>query len=211
MNPLWTPAQIDEGVPARDVLPALRAILRWSKGHLTAPHPALGRSGPVCPYTAPALRRDLLRFTVATMTATGQALHRLMSRMRLAYAEHASGLKDAERELLAYLIVLPRVDPLDAAGLNRVQEGLKDEFVADGLMVGQFHPRCDEPGLWNHAYRPLRSPVPLLAIRQMRDVDLPFLTESGHLRSYFERFTAGLPVRVRGQLVHRLTGTEATP
>ncbi|MEV0647387.1 DUF6875 domain-containing protein [Phytomonospora sp. NPDC050363] len=206
MNPLWSPAEITAGVPPPAVLPALRSILRWSAEYLTAVHPRLGRSGPVCPYTAPALRRDLLRFTAAPAATTADAIARLLSAIRGVYLRHAAGLGESDRELLSYLVVLPGVDPTDPAGLDRVQAGLKDEYVTGGLMIGQFHPVCDSPGLWNRGFKALRAPVPLLAIRQMRDVDLPFLTEPGHLRSYLERFTGQLPARVRLQLVGRLTG-----
>lgn len=207
MNPLWTAAQVADGVPPPDVLPVLRSILRWSRGYLTAAHPGLGRGGPVCPYTAPALRRDLLRFTAASAAVTAEAITRLLSSVRGAYLRHADGLSETDRELLAYLVVLPGVDPADAGGLDRVQAGLKDDYVADGLMIGQFHPACDTPGLWNRAFKALRAPVPLLAIRQMRDVDLPFLTKAGHLESYLERFTGQLPARVRAEFVRRLTGS----
>jgi hypothetical protein len=82
---------------------------------------------------------------------------------------------------------------------------VKDEFVADGLMVGQFHPVCANPGLWNEDFRPLRSPVPLLAIRQMLVFDLPFLTTSaGHIDAWLGRFAPHLPPRVRAHLTARV-------
>jgi hypothetical protein len=68
-------------------------------------------------------------------------------------------------------------------------------------MIGQFHPKCDQPGLWNDDFRPLRSPIPLLAIRIMVPGDLPFLTGSDvHLAAYFARFAAGIPSELRIQL-----------
>src|SRR5206468_1894821 len=46
----------------------------------------------------------------------------------------------------------------------------------DGLMLGQFHMKNEEPGLHNVNFRPLQSPIPLLAVRFMVMADLPFLT-----------------------------------
>ncbi len=76
-------------------------------------------------------------------------------------------------------------------------------------MVGQFHPRCEQGGLWNEGFRPLRAPIPLLAIRRMVSSDLPFLLDSaGHLLAYLNRFAPNIPSHVRRLLVARIT--EAT-
>ena len=75
--------------------------------------------------------------------------------------------------------MFPGISDADApAFIDAVQARLKPQFVADGLMLGQFHALNNEPGLHNQEFRPLRSPIPLLAIRFMVDSDLPFLTES---------------------------------
>ena len=78
------------------------------------------------------------------------------------------------------------------------------------LMLGQFHPLPPaEPGLWNADFRPLRSPVPLLAIRHMVPTDLPFLTSDRRfVESYREVFGDSLPPRQRVELA-RVIGAEA--
>lgn len=53
---------------------------------------------------------------------------------------------------------------------------LKPSFVQAGLMLGEFHPFNRTPGLRNKDFRPLRSPVPPLAIRHMAESDVDFLT-----------------------------------
>ncbi len=78
-----------------------------------------------------------------------------------------------------------------------VQAKLKNDFVARGLMLGQFHPHCDEPGLWNDDFRPLRSPVPLLGIRHMVPTDFPFWKNDKTLFArYLERFREDVPPRI---------------
>jgi hypothetical protein len=42
-------------------------------------------------------------------------------------------------------------------------------------MLGEFHPFSPTPGLRNSHFRPLRSPVPLLAIRHIVESDVDFL------------------------------------
>ncbi len=76
--------------------------------------------------------------------------------------------------------------------LNEVQQEIKPFFVEAGLMIGEFHQRNLSPGLHNENFRPLRSPVPLLAIRFMVEADLPFLnrpSDQPHLRiKYLEAY-----------------------
>ncbi|WP_423834906.1 DUF6875 domain-containing protein, partial [Streptomyces manipurensis] len=110
-----------------------------------------------------------------------------------------------DRELLTILLVLPGFDPTDSVELDELQRKAKDEFVAEGLMIGQFHPVCEEPGLETEAFRPLRAPLPLLAVRKLLVFDLPFLvSDDAHMEHYLTRFAPGLPARVRDQLVSRV-------
>lgn len=194
---LWSASDVSRGlVPAEHAHP-LRIVLGWIIDYLNAPHPGLGRNGPVCPYTASALRQDLLYLTVGA--ADDLADHFTATRER--YERLAADLPTADRQLLALLVVLPA---FDHARLDGLQQGAKGEYVRRNLMIGQFHPSCAEPGLWNSEFRPLRSPVPLLAIRQMREVDLPFLVSPDHLAAYFARYTPQLPLRTRKHLIDRL-------
>ena len=108
-----------------------------------------------------------------------------------------------QAELKTILILFP---DLPAAAMpeliDRTQSALKPAFVPNGLMIGEFHPTPPEqPGLWNPDFRPLRSPVPLLAIRQMVPSDLPFLADDrDYLTAYLRQFGDQVPARCRPQL-----------
>ena len=41
-------------------------------------------------------------------------------------------------------------------------------------MIGFMHAGNEAPGLWNPAFRPLRAPLPVLAIRHLVEQDAPF-------------------------------------
>lgn len=125
------------------------------------------------------------------------------------YEQLAEDLPAADRRLLALLMVFPDFSHNDHALLDELQRGAKGDYVRRNLMIGQFHPSCTEPGLWNSGFRPLRSPVPLLAIRQMREADLPFLLSGEHLAAYFSRYVPQMPLRTRKHLIERMVG--ATP
>jgi hypothetical protein len=118
---------------------------------------------------------------------------------------------EGKAHLVTVLSILPRIDRHDAAPLDALHAELKDEFVKDGVMIGQFHPTCGAAGLWDPEFRPLQSPVPLLAIRDMVSSDLPFLLGSPtHAATYFERFARGIPAHTRRFLIERLTEAQPT-
>ena len=96
----------------------------------------------------------------------------------------------------ALMVLFPAVGPHDVPWvIDAPQRHLKTEFVERGLMVGEFH--AGPPmaaGLHNPRFRPLRSPVPLLAIRAMVPTDLPFLLGDPRHRAAYE---ARFPVPVK--------------
>ncbi|SDI44686.1 hypothetical protein SAMN05192558_104431 [Actinokineospora alba] len=205
---VWTADEIARGEIPAEHARELTEVLRWSQDFLVSPHPDLGRGGPVCPYTQPSLRRDL--FYIAVPRDPRADLSKTVARLRSWHERLSTGLDEEERELLAVLIVLPGLDYTDSTELDLLQRKAKDDFVANGLMIGQFHPVCDEPGLWNPSFRPLRAPVPLLAVRRMLVFDLLFLVgDLGHADSYLRRFAPAIPARVRHQLVTRLVSTDS--
>ena len=83
-------------------------------------------------------------------------------------------------------------------------------------MIGQFYPGCAENGLWNPDFRPLDSPLPMLAIRHMVESDLPFLTRetdppeerSSFLRSYLFRLGGALSEGRFNEALDRLIAAE---
>lgn len=202
---LWPASQVRSGsVPAEHRGP-LNEILDWSEEFLVTSNSELGRTGPVCPYTAPSLRKDLYFLGVAVDDGGGLDMPGVISQLRVWHGRLTAELSESDRELVALLVVLPHLDHQDSTELDELQRKAKDQFVADGLMIGQFHPVCPEPGLWSRTFRPLRSPIPLLAVRQLLVFDLPFLESETHLDNYLTRFADTIPARMRNQLVARIT------
>ncbi|GHF86489.1 hypothetical protein GCM10018790_74980 [Kitasatospora xanthocidica] len=198
---VFSAERIDAGDAAAH--PEAVEVLHWARRFLTSAHPDLGRSGPVCPYTQPSLRRGLFHIAVAERDGGDGDLPALVGELRSRYdALLAELAEESDRELLTVLLVLPGLDRADSTALDEAQRKAKDEFVEQGLMIGQFHPVCEEPGLWNRSFRPLRAPVPLLAVRKLLVFDLPFLTgDETHLNHYLARFAPEVPARIRDQLV----------
>ncbi|MFE2165229.1 DUF6875 domain-containing protein [Streptomyces sp. NPDC059447] len=199
----WTAGEIARGEVPADAIGPLLQVLMWSRDFLVSSHPELGRSGPVCPYTQPSLRKEL--FHLALPSPDCEDLSQAVDSLRTRHAVLSEPLSPEDRELLTILLVLPAFDPTDSVELDELQRKAKDEFVAEGLMIGQFHPVCEEPGLYNESFRPLRAPLPLLAVRKLLVFDLPFLVgDDSHMDHYLQRFAPEIPSRIRDQLVSRV-------
>jgi hypothetical protein len=180
----------DLDAPADPPEPA-RVVLEWARGYLSAPHPELGRRGNVCPFVPSSLRGS--HFYVAVRPGPMPDVAETVRRHRDWFLE-LEPRGDPHAQLKTILILFPDVAPEQ---IDATQEALKPAFVQAGLMLGQFHPTPpSEGGLWNPDFRPLFSPVPLLAIRHMVPSDLPFLTrDRRHLESYLARFRHAVPPR----------------
>jgi hypothetical protein len=196
-----TPDQLDhEDLP--EVVVASRRPLeetaRWIREFLSRANPDLGRSGPVCPFVKPALDNGLVWLTARHGLPTPEQLNTtvMMYRDFFLAREPLTG-KDAGLETI--LMVFPDIAVSLAPWLiDATQARLKPEFVSHGLMIGQFHPRCDEPGLWNDDFRPLRAPYPMLVIRHMVVTDFPFLKHDAQfVQSYMQSFGGDIPTRLQ--------------
>jgi hypothetical protein len=209
---IWTAAEVDDGAAPAHHLPHLREVLAWAGEYLVSSHPELGRKGPVCPYTQASLQGGLFYLAFPADGSGDTDVLGAIESLRSWYEKLSTGIAPDDRELLTILLVLPGLDHRDPTTLDDLQREAKDNFVADGLMIGQFHPVCDHPGLWNADFKALRAPVPLLAIRRLVVFDLPFLMDSAaHAGSYLRRFAPDIPPRVRDLLVERVVGSGNSP
>ncbi|WET77353.1 hypothetical protein P3102_25105 [Amycolatopsis sp. QT-25] len=206
---IWTAAEVESGALPAEHRSSAQEILAWAGRYLVSPHPELGRNGPVCPYTQPSIHKGLFHLAALTATNGETDVRDAIESLRSWYERLCATASPADRELLTILLVLPQLDYQDATGLDDLQREAKNKFVDDGLMIGQFHPVCEQPGLWNEKFKALRAPVPLLAIRKLVVFDLPFLMDDAvHAESYLRRFAPDIPPRIRDQLVNRLVGTK---
>ena len=171
---------------------ALAQIRDWVMRFLCRPHAQLGREGAVCPFTAPSMRKKLFWMTAyrGERIPLAEAQEVLM-RYRDWFLE-LEPKAQPDANLKTILILFPDMTTEQAPDVvDRLQHELKPDFVERGLMIGQFHPECPEGGLWNPDFRPLQSPVPLLAIRNMVASDKAFLRHDKNLMDrYSRRFPA---------------------
>jgi hypothetical protein len=111
----------------------------------------------------------------------------------------SSASSGKQAQFKAILILFPDIQAEDAPKIiDVVQQKLKPEFVAKGIMVFQFHPDCLETGMWNRDFHPLQAPIPLLAIRHMVLTDFPFLkSDERFISSYMKIFGNTIPIGIQ--------------
>lgn len=182
------------------VVDKLRATFSWAREYLCRPHPDLGRKGPVCPFVQGAMDRGTFFVAVYRGSVLNPAD---LNDELLIYRDWFQALPPTDgpaAQFKTILLILPDVSgPAANAMVDAIQQQLKPRYVADGLMIGEFH---DGPpnkgGLWNPDFRPLRSPLPLLAIRRMVPSDFPFLAhDPAFLTAYLRLFGDAVPATLR--------------
>jgi hypothetical protein len=204
---LYEPGDLCGDMASPDIAD-LRQIATWAVEFLSAPNEQLGRRGPVCPYTRPSMDNNCFLLAWAGDEHDIESIESTIDQYRRWFVELLEQPERARKHLLTILVVLPGFDRTGSGPLDALQHRLKDAFVRQGLMVGQFHPHCEQSGLWSKDFWPLRAPIPLLAIRRMVASDLPFLLDSAsHLSAYLDRFAPEIPAHVRRLLVARIMKT----
>ena len=174
-------------------------IREWATTYLTAPHPELGREGSVCPFTAASIEKQMFWITcVERSDLTAEDIEEVTSGMVMIF-NHLSPTERPASLLKTILILFPEV--ADYNLIDQAQRHLKEEAIPAGLMVGQFYPGCEEPGIRNPSFRPLRSPLALLAIRHMVSSDFPFLASNKRwVEEYLKNFALSLPPSVHDMI-----------
>lgn len=82
--------------------------------------------------------------------------------------------------LRAMVVALPDLRSEDTGLLDQAHARVKDAFVAQGLMIGQFHENCEVTAARNPRFAVSKAPLPLFAIRAIALHDVFFLSERPH-------------------------------
>jgi hypothetical protein len=166
---------------------AKQVVTEYIEGFLGVPRAEQGRpersAFPVGAHVCPFVRGSLEHGLTSVIQLAGVTnIERVTLSVRDALdgfptLEPTQGKKTADKVIL---LIYPDIPPDQARKIiDVVQATEKPSFVAQGMMIGQFHPFSDEPGVYNAAFRPLRSPFPMIAIRKIVPEDHPFLIGPG--------------------------------
>lgn len=158
-------------------------ILRWIEAFLCAPNTELGRLGDVCPFAKTAVLKRSIEF-YRNRSASVLCLSDDIELHREEFLQSGGG-----DDIYRCRIIVPEQLRDASHAIESIQKQLKPAFVEHHLMIGQFFPDCEEPGLRNKAFRPLQTPVPLIAIRNMVPTDIAFLYgNEQYVTAYMNKF-----------------------
>lgn len=165
----------------------------WARTFLMAENPEVKRpytaNQTVCPFVRESVEKN--SFYLAFQPYIG-ADARQLEKTLLEYIDEFRRLPPFDPHLKnkkCLLVVFPDIPEAQVNVLDVVHEQTKTKFVEAGLMIGQFHPKCDVRGIHNPAFRAARGPYPLVAIRNMEVHDIVFLSDWKHL-DWFAEYNA---------------------
>lgn len=175
-------------------------VSAWLESYVSRPHPDLGRRGPVCPFVAPAVAAGAVWF--AAHRFDGEPSLERMTRI-LEEALQCFQLlawQEEKVELASLIVTFPDLAEDDWHLIDDAHRASKTRFVEAGLMLGQFHPACEEPAAHNAAFPVNRAPLPLMAIRHIASHDILFLAENPHWVEHFGAWLARRGVALKHPL-----------
>jgi hypothetical protein len=150
-------------------------VVAWIELFIMKPNPELGRAGPVCPRVHLTLEQNLLKFaTISTRDATAEeAVCKCEAVVDAFYALFPN--RD-ELPSSSLVILFPDIKRHQASDfIDGGHRRLRKTFVKNGLMLGEFHPQSTVAGTYNPAFRAMRAPMPLFAVRAISEHDHKFL------------------------------------
>ncbi|KUO08885.1 DUF6875 domain-containing protein [Streptomyces sp. DSM 15324] len=167
----------------------LAVVDSWLTEYISARHPEIGRIGPICPFVAPSRKNRTLE-TRVRFVGHSPTLELIEEIARSSLREYGLISWQGRNPMLrSMIVVLPDLRSEDTKLLDEAQIRVKDEFVEQGLMVGQFHENCEVTAARNPDFAVSRAPVPVLAIRTIALHDIFFLSEHRHwFEKYREKF-----------------------
>lgn len=162
-------------------------LLEWVVEHLCQPHEDLGRPGPVCPFTHKALTRNLIEVAVVP-----EHVRSIEAIVHLAHGEASAFLQRhglCPSEQPSAIMVFRHFSAADCRHLLLpAHRAAKPLVVSQGLMLGEFFPGHDLPGVRNPQFPAGEAPMPLLVIRRMVRQDADFLrSEPAHVFASYQR------------------------
>ena len=165
-----------------ELLKVANEINQWCIDFLAAENPDVRRpkgNQTVCPFIKPSMDNDTFYLTFHP-EVDGRDEDEI-EKISLSYIDtfrKTYPVGESQKLTKALLIVFNNIKEKDGEILDIVHNRIKDIFVKNGLMVGQFHPKCKETGAYNTQLKVSRSPYPLIAVRNMSIHDILFLKNS---------------------------------
>ncbi|MDR6226723.1 DUF6875 domain-containing protein [Desmospora profundinema] len=157
---------------------ALKKAYDYVVNFAAKPHPERGKPGAVCPFLPKAIKLDTIWMAVVDKQTPNR--EEIIGDLEhyIEWFKHINPLTGEERRYKSLILIFPGIGENEAPTLiDSIHQMYKRHLVYHELMIGDFHALSTTPGLYNPTFYPLRSSVPMIAIRYLIEEDLPFLTQ----------------------------------
>jgi len=164
-----------------------KGVIPYIQNFLTSPHPY--RSGAMCPFMPRALAERNIYFTYFETEKTDQELQQLIKFCSDFY-------KNNRNNSFGAVIILFN-EEFDLNRLLRAHIKAKITCIDNELMIGALYKESQASSLHSQDYFPLRTPTPVLVIRDLTTQDLQFLHPNHYgiiskikfLNKYIQKFS----------------------
>lgn len=196
----WTQKTYDPFRQPEFVRQVYPGVSEYVTEFLCAPHPY--RKGAMCPFVPVALKKDHIFYSCIKIGNVTDAVKKVFE-----FIDYYLALKEKCDIFSSSLIVLfENSYPIE--DLIEIQYQCKEICIQRYLMIGALYPTNQSPSLHNASYYPLRTPSPVLVLRDLTASDLIFLDPShynikkriGFLKSFIRRFESAKSESIVQQL-----------
>ena len=156
-------------------------ILNWAETYLTQENDNIKRprgSQVVCPFAKAAIDNDT--FFMAYHPEVNGKSEEHMEMLLLDYIEEFKKMgpfSNGDKFKKTLLVIFNNIPDKESVILDIVHKNIKDRYVENGLMIGQFHPNCDDRGVYNRTFKVSTAPYCFFSIRNMAIHDILFLKD----------------------------------
>jgi hypothetical protein len=150
---------------------AYAEVLPYVKDFLTSPHPR--RKGIMCPFVPTALKNDRIFFTFFEDDSQDHNLEKNCKEFIGQCVNFYLNTKSNKKQFGALLVLFP--ENYSIAKLLEIHLHCKEQCVHQSLMLGALWDTNPAQSLHHSEYFPLRTPTPILVIRDLTVNDLIFL------------------------------------
>lgn len=187
---IWNIHESVDNLIPRFASDAYKKLIPYVSIFLCSAHPYRENNTPMCPFVPQALKNDKIYFTYFNSEQISDSITFIKKSIHF-YLNSKSSV----RSFGAVIIIFP--ENYDIETLLKIQDANKVQCVNSSLMLGALYSSSNAYSLHNSEYYPLRTPTPILVLRDMVVNDLVFLDQDRHhirkkikfLNSFIKTFT----------------------
>ncbi len=158
----------------------IEIVRTWLTDFIAKSNQNLGRAGPVCPVVPPSMEQDKLLLKASEVELTKEELRKMLMEEKTIFLQAMRQSTNSVDAIFAVTVIALEncSDKSHGDLMDAIHASLKIEFMNEGLMIGQFHPYNETPGLHNPSFRPFQCPGYCFAIRNMIPSDHVFISQN---------------------------------